>query len=325
MPTIVINEKIHTVAGRVSFPMSEEELKRPRGVVVRIRMLIVAVGLLLIINCVFLARINDGIQVASRPVEMNRRYVDQSGVSSPTPTPTTKRLAASNQSMREAFALERYGIHKEDGRHLRLLKRVGAVLDRLNITWWLVSGTLLAACRGGVIPSYEYDVDISILEVDTDLMRRGDWGMDGMVLLSTPYMGAVSDNIFDHAQLKFMRGVTTKVDVVKWTIRNQVLVMEGMEPARRDHMPVATNDTFPLRNCWVGDLLARCPANTERLLRNMYGTLAPHPVVKQKDGSFVSKHHDDVVCFEADNITFLPFYLSCSSNRSHLCRGTSTR
>jgi len=128
--------------------------------------------------------------------------------------------------------------------------------------------------------------------------RRGNWGSNGLLLrTTTPYHGALSDNIFDHAHPSFKHGVTSKVDVAKWALQGEVLVLQGAQTSRRDHRPNPKVDIFPLRYCWVGDLLARCPAKTGHVLRSMYGTLASHPVVKQPDGSYVSHNPDDVVCF----------------------------
>lgn len=71
-------------------------------------------------------------------------------------TPTLANLTVPE---RERLTKERFGISPQKSAvHLQHLKAVGSALDKASITWWLACGTLLSACRGGVVPSFEVRV-----------------------------------------------------------------------------------------------------------------------------------------------------------------------
>ena len=148
-------------------------------------------------------------------------------------------------------------------------------------------GTLLSACRGGVVPSFEYDSDIYIHKHDRKRMVDVLQASAGLTAKATWYKGAWSDNIYGHG---------SKTDIFKAERKGKMLLMVGAEKGRRDHTPLLYDDVFPLQDCVLGDTVMKCPSHTEKVLRQQYDSLAKPPVHKRSDGSYEGCV-DDTVCF----------------------------
>lgn len=179
------------------------------------------------------------------------------------------------------------------------LKDITKLLNQAGVAWWIDCGTCLGAYRhGGVIP-WDCDIDIAILKVDFENVRRVLHGLD-------PSKYAVQDwstRDFPHSLFKvFVKETNEMIDIYHFDVdfeKREIKFVLSLESniffpewwkirERRFKVPVAFDTVFPLRKTLFDGIEVFIPQNPKKYLQRYYGeNLAPAKIYSREADDYV--------------------------------------
>lgn len=162
------------------------------------------------------------------------------------------------------------------------LKEVGALLDELQIPWWIDCGTCLGAYRyGGVIP-WDEDVDVAILLPDFENARRAFNRLDPNKYIVQDWSARPYSKSFMKI---FIRKTGKLIDIYNYRIipeQQQIQYILSFEEShffpewvkvreRRFTEPVSYHVVFPLKRMDFDGIAVNVPHNIKKYLQRYYG------------------------------------------------------
>lgn len=178
------------------------------------------------------------------------------------------------------------------------LAAIGKALNDAKIVWWVDCGTCLGAYRyGGVIP-WDEDIDIAILQPDSENVRRALNNLDQHKYLVQNWSARDEPNSWYKI---FIRETGSTLDIYHFQVlpeRKQIALIFSYDNhfffpewwkirERRFKVPVAFNIVFPLKKADFDGVEVFVPNNTEKYLERYYGkNLDPAKVYNPKTGLY---------------------------------------
>lgn len=178
------------------------------------------------------------------------------------------------------------------------LKDLAIVLNEAGIPWWVDCGTCLGAYRyGGVIP-WDGDIDIAVLQPDSDNVRRALNNLDLNKYLVQDWSSREHP---DSWYKVFIRKSGTTLDIYHFKIlpetkelafifsyENQMFFPKWWKIREsRFKVPVPFDIVFPLKRADLDDVEVFVPNDTEKYLQRYYGeNLDPVKVYNPDTGRY---------------------------------------
>ncbi len=213
-----------------------------------------------------------------------------------------KKLNLSDLELAEFFPSQGYERRPGDEHHMHqdkeCLQEITKLLTQANIPWWVDCGTLLGTYRyGGVIP-WDYDIDIALLILDFENVRRvlnqldpakytvQDWSSrtfpDSFFKVYIKETKSFIDLYFyeideEKQELRYIFSLETNMFFPEWWKKDE----------RRFKKPVAFDVVFPLKKSSFDGIEVFIPNQPAPFLQRYYGeNLAPAKVYNAKTNTF---------------------------------------
>lgn len=217
-----------------------------------------------------------------------------------------KKLGIHIGQLQTAPFLESQGYQRRPGdeRHMHTSKEclaeIAKLLNEAGIPWWADCGTLLGAYRyGGIIP-WDYDIDIGILALDFENVRKVLGRLDKTKYLVQDWSGR---NFPDTFLKIYIRESDDLIDVYCYAVDEEkrelsyILSIEDSlffpEQYKKDEarykVPVSFDVVFPLKRGHFDGLEIAVPADTKAFLQRYphYGqNLAPVKILNPLTNQF---------------------------------------
>jgi len=211
-------------------------------------------------------------------------------------------LEIGNPSQAEWFMPEIYQRRPGDERQLntekKALKDISALLNEAKIPWWVDCGTCLGAYRyGGVIP-WDEDIDIAVLLIDFENVRRLLNRLDQKQYLVQDWSTRDHPNSFIKV---FIRESGTMIDIYHFAVIPETRELQfifSLEThlffpewfkirERRFKAPVSFDAVFPLKKALLDGIEVFIPREPKKYLQRCYGeNLAPVKVYDPQTGRY---------------------------------------
>ncbi len=179
------------------------------------------------------------------------------------------------------------------------LKEIGDLLNQAGIPWWIDCGTCLGTYRyGGIIP-WDEDIDIAILSVDSENVRRALNALDGAKYAVQDWSGRG----LPHTLFKvFVKETQAMIDVYHFDVdleAKELKFILSLEDSlffpewwkvreRRFKEPVPFATVFPLRKTTFDGVEVFIPQNPKKYLQRYYGeNLAPAKIYDPEKDEYV--------------------------------------
>lgn len=211
-------------------------------------------------------------------------------------------LAIKENNQLEPFFHSNYKRNKDAENHLAIekkaLKEITTIFNQNNIPFWVDCGTCLGTYRyGGIIP-WDYDIDIAVLQLDFDNIKRALNHLD-------PEKYTVQDwstRDFPKSYIKvFIKENQRLIDIYHFAIDtknktlNYVFSLENhlffpewwKTRERRFKTPVTYDLVFPLKKASFDGVEVCVPNKTKEYLQTQYGeNISPAKIYNEQTCSY---------------------------------------
>lgn len=172
-------------------------------------------------------------------------------------------------------------IHSKHKKEIEALRQIVKLLEENQIVYWLDCGTCIGAYRyGGFIP-WDVDIDIAIIQADSENVKRA-------LLQLDPKKYQIQDwSSYDLPQtfLKlYIKETQTQIDIYHYGLdpekktatyiysyENSFLLDDWKKPERAMVTPYPYDTLFPLKRAQFDGIAVWVPNNIEAFLKSKYG------------------------------------------------------